>query len=293
LRTLMWLDRSGKEGDHVGEAAEYGDFWPSPDGKRLVFSDQRVREAGPRKGDLWIRDLARGTTSRFTFDPANDTTPVWSPDGRRIAFTSTRKGKGDLYVKDASGTGQESVLLESPEEKYASDWSRDGKTLIFASLGTSWDVWALPLEGERKPYPLTSTPYVEFAGRLSPDGRLLAYHSNESGRDEVYVQEFPQAKSKWQVSTGGGTRPAWRSDGRELFYVARDSKLMAVPVRTTPSFSAGTPQPLFQVRVAPGPQMAHLRAAPDGQRFLALVPVTRDAVVPATIVLNWQAALTP
>src|SRR5687768_15349524 len=136
-----------------------------------------------------------------------------------------------------------------------------------------------------------ATPFSEFGAQTSPDGRYVAYQSNESGRHEVYVQDFPQAASRWQVSTAGGSEPAWRDDGRELFYVAGDSKLMAVPVQTTPSFSAGTPQPLFQARFAPTTQTAHYRVTGDGQRFLTLASAQSATFAPTTIVLNWSAAL--
>jgi Tol biopolymer transport system component len=289
-RLLTWVDRSGKELSSIGDKNAYGDLWPSPDWKRLAMDMPEGRSA---KTDIWIRDLARGATSRFTFDPANDDSPVWSPDGRSIVFASDRKGTPDLYQKDASGAGEEQVLLATKEEKFPTDWSRDGKYLIFNSRGdeTGWDVWAMLMTGERKPFPVVKTKFVELCPALSPDGRFVAYYSNESGRMEVYVQEFPEPKSKWQVSTGGGNEPQWRADGREMFYIAPDQRLMAVPIEAGASFTTGTPQPLFQARLQLVTARSHYRPSSDGQRFLTLAPVGRDAILPTTVILNWPASL--
>jgi Tol biopolymer transport system component len=289
-RQLVWVDRNGKEGGTVGETGEYGDLWPSPDWKRLVFDMPEPRSG---KSDLWIRDLARGVTSRFTFDPADDTSPVWSPDGRRIVFSSNRSGTEDLYEKDASGAGEEQLLLATKEEKYASDWSHDGSYIVFFGRGaeTGWDIWALPMKGDKKAFPVVKTRFNELCPVLFPDGRFIAYQSNESGRPEVYVQEFPEPRSKWQVSTNGGREPFWRADGREMYYLALDSKLMSVPIDSGATFSAGTPQALFQARLQLITARGHYHPAPDGQRFLTLAPLGRDAILPMTVVLNWTAGL--
>ena len=287
-RRLVWMDRSGKETPALPEEREYLDVWLSPDGRRLVFG---ADEPGG-KGDLWIRDFDRGTTTRFTFEPERDFDPVWSPDGRRIAFSTQRKN-WNLYVKDAAGTGEAEPLLESAEDKFVNDWSRDGAFIVFTSRGTDtgWDLWALPMGGDHKPFPLRKTKFAELNASVSPDGRFLAYQSNESGRTEVYVQEFPEAKSKWQVSPDGGRDPFWRADGRELYYRAPNAKLMAVPVEKAAVFTAGTPQPLFQARFAPVTARGLYRPAPDGQRFLVLAPLGRESMQPATVVLNWTSAI--
>jgi len=290
-RQLVWVDREGEELGTVGEAGEFGDVWPSPDGSRLAFD---MPEEGSGSYDLWIRDLERGVTSRFTFDAGNDSTPVWSPDGRTIVFTSDRGGApGDLYRKLASGTGEEEVLLATEEEKYACDWSRDGRFLVFHSRGreTQWDIWALPLEDEGDPFPVVKTRFRELAPSLSPDGTLIAYVSNESGQDEVYVQEFPEPRSKWQVSTGGGRDPHWRADGREIFYRSFDARLMSVPVESREPFAAGAPAALFQARLQPAVVRSLYRPSDDGQRFLTLAPLGRDSILPTTVVLNWAAGL--
>jgi eukaryotic-like serine/threonine-protein kinase len=288
-RRLLWVDRSGKETTAIEEAREYLDTWLSPDGKRLVFSAEGSADG---TGDLWIRDFARGVTTRFTFEPENQFAPVWSPDGRQIVFSTTRK-TWDLFIKDAAGTGDPVLLLESAENKFVTDWSKDGSILVFASDNpdTGWDLWALPLGGDRKPFPLRKTKFMELGGAISPDGRYLAFHSNESGRMEVYVQEFPAARSKWQVSPEGGREPHWSADGRELFYRAPNAKIMAVPVEKGAVFATGTPQALFQTRFAPVITRDLFRPAADGQRFLVLAPPERDAIQPATIVLNWTSAL--
>jgi Tol biopolymer transport system component len=197
-------------------------------------------------------------------------------------------------IKDAAGTREAEVLLETDEDKYASDWSRDGKYLLFVSQGkdTSWDLWALPMAGgERKPFPVARTRFTELFGTLSPDGRYVAYSSNESGRTEVYVQEFPEARNKWQVSTKGGREPFWSGSGREIFYGTPDGWIMSVPVKAGAAFDAGVPQPLFQARFASLVARAHFRPTPDGQRFLVLAPPRQETIPPTTVVLNWTSAI--
>jgi len=284
------MDRNGKETPALEEPKDYGNAWVAPDGNRLVFD---VEEAGG-KGDLWIRDLARGVTSRFTFDPERDFGPVWSPDGRTIVYSKIAGNSWDLFTKQATGTGEPSELLKSPENKVVMDWSKDGSWLIYASLGqeTDWDLWALPMKGGAgKPIPLARTKFAEYTATLSPDGKFLAYRSTESGRGEIYIQEFPEAKSKWQVSANGGTDPHWRNDGRELYYRTRDLSIMAVPVQPTPTFTSGTPQALFRAPFALINARGLFRASPDGKRFLVLRTMGQEAIQPLTVVLNWTGAI--
>ena len=199
----------------------------------------------------------------------------------------------DLYIKDAIGTGEPERLTESPGFKTATDWSPNGDSLVFMHevKETGLDLWALPLKGaDRKPIPLVRTKFNETGGSVSPDGRFLAYRSNESGQAEVYVQEFPVARSKWQVSTGGGRDPFWRGDGREMYYRAADLSVMAVPVSTTGSFEMGTAKPLFKARFPTQlPARSLYRPTRDGQRFLVLSAAA--TIPPAVVVLNWTAAL--
>jgi eukaryotic-like serine/threonine-protein kinase len=288
-RRLVWIDRNGKETPAIDAIGEYRDTSISPDGKRLVY-DTAVNGG---KLDLWIRDLTRGVSSRFTFDPPDELDPLWSPDGRRIVFTSRAKGPGDLVIKDASGTREAEPLLVSADEKYVSDWSRDGRFILYTSRAGDeygWDIFALPMEGDRKPIPLVKTKFNELFATFSPDGKYIAYHSNESGRPEIYVQEFPEARNKWQVSTEGGTQAFWRADGRELFY-RNAGQLMAVPVDAGLTFDVGTPQAVFETRFAAITVRGLYRPSADGQRFLVLAPLARDAEQPASVVLNWTAAL--
>ena len=298
-----WFDRTGKEIGTVGAVVRSRNSVAlSPDGKRVVI--ERIANDQSGYSDLWITDMEHsGTETRLTFHASTNTNPVWSPDGSRVAFNSNRKGTPDLYLRAANGTGQDELLFESKERKFPTDWSRDGRFLIFYSVAakTNEDVWALPVNGDKKPVLLLGTEFRETQGQLSPDSRWLAYTSNESGNPQVYVQPFAPGwdkpmTGKWQISTMGGTQPRWRGDGRELFYFAPDRKLMAVDVRATAqSFDRGTPQALFESRSAIGPNtifaMGYAVSA-DGKRFL--MPVPRGALgetSPLTVVVNWLAGV--
>jgi Tol biopolymer transport system component/predicted Ser/Thr protein kinase len=288
---LLWVDRSGKELDPVGERGEYGNPALSRAGDRLAFSLNDPRSG---KNDIWIRDLARGVSSRFTFGGANNETPLWSPDGSTIVFRSDRNGNFDLFEKPASGQGEEKTLLKNDESKFACDWSRDGRYIAFSSRGkkTGWDSWALPTFGDRKPFPIVAGPFMEYMPVFSPDTRFVAYQSNESGRFEIYVQSFPVASGKWQVSSSGGNDPSWRADGKELYYRSADQKLMAVDIQVGERFQAGIPRPLFTARVQPGPaRNKYYVASADGKRFLLVAPLGRESLIPTTVVLNWHAEL--
>jgi Tol biopolymer transport system component len=241
--------------------------------------------------------------SRFTFDVAIENAPVWSPDGSRIAFRSNRKGVNDLFEKPASGAVDEQPLLVTPQAKSPLDWSRDGRFLLYSVQDpkTGSDLWALPLTGERKPFAVVQTAFDEIEGQLSPDGRWLAYASNESGRYDIYVRTFPESGGKWQVSVAGGAQPRWRRDGHELFYVAPDGRLMVVPVglvADTRALDAGPPVPLFPTRLATGVNIAtagfmaraQYAVAADG-RFLMNVAADDAVTSPITIVQNWAALL--
>ena len=288
---LLWMDRSGKELDPVGDHGQYSNPVLSPSGDRLAFGLN-----DPRNGnnDIWIRDLARGVSSRFTFGVgANNGVPIWSPDGNTIVFRSDREGTLNLYEKAASGQGEEKILLKTDEIKFATDWSRDGRFIAFSSQNTKtgWDSWALPTFGDRKPFPIVAGQFAELNPMFSPDARFVAYQSNESGNAEIYIQTFPVPSGKWQVSTGGGTDPSWRADGKELFYRSADQKLMAVAIDAGETLKAGIPQPLFPARVRTGTARNKYLATKDGQRFLLVAPLGREALIPTTVVLNWNAGL--
>jgi Tol biopolymer transport system component len=205
--------------------------------------------------NIWLLDLSRGGAStRFTFGSLVDTNPVWSPDGSRIIFSSNRDGPYNLYQKPANGVKDEEVLLKSSEDKEATSWSRDGRFLVYTVVHpkTKADIWVLPLDGDRKPVPFLITEFNERQARFSPDGHWVAYTSDESGQDEVYVRSFSmnsagtavEAGGKWPISSGFGRQPHWRRDGRELYYQSRGGRILPVEIATNPAFRAGNPQPL-------------------------------------------------
>jgi Tol biopolymer transport system component/DNA-binding winged helix-turn-helix (wHTH) protein len=279
---LVWFDRQGKRLGTVGEPADYSNPALSPDEKRLVVCRMNP-QAGSR--DLWLFDLVRGTSSRFTFDPTDEVNPGWSPDGSRIFFSSNRKGPRDIYLKAATGAGEAEPLLESGMQKGVFDWSPDGRFILFSEQGA---YWALPLEGDRKPVgPLP----IGLNPEISPNGRWVAYQSDESGRVEVYVQSFPPSGAKWMVSAAGGGEPHWRSDGRELFYIA-GNRLIAVEVKSEAQvFEAAAPQPLFEVRLEALVRRNRYQVASNGQRFLVNVPLETPSSSLITVVVNWSAGL--
>jgi eukaryotic-like serine/threonine-protein kinase len=297
-RQLEWFDRDGQPLGQIGQPEAYAAQSPrlSPDGKRLAVS------RGPVGGeDIWLWDLASGTSSRFTFDPARDSSPVWTPDGSKIIFRSDRNGRYRFYEKNSTGSGEEKVIFESPTQAILQpqDLSADGRTLLYVTPGenTGLDIWALPLtnSGAGKPFPYLQTQFNENQAQFSPDGRWVAYTSNEMGQDEVFVQSFPRPASKRQVSSGGGVQPRWRADGRELYYLALDQKLMAVAVKPGANPELGTPTPLFQTRLTAvgtaAPENRQLYdVSPDGKRFLLSLP-PEQAGPPITVILNWTAGL--
>jgi Tol biopolymer transport system component/predicted Ser/Thr protein kinase len=286
----VWVDRSGKQLDTLTPPGALSSPRLSHDGRRVALAIQDSQG----RGDIWIHDLARRVSSRFTFDPGDDFDPVWSPDDSRIVFSSSRKGIGDLYQKAATGAGSDEVLFASEDRKAASDWSRDGRFVVFSTQGTKTrtDVWTLSL-ADRKPAVFLQTDFIEGAGVLSPDGRWMAYTSNESGRAEVYVQPFPGPGGKWQVSRDGGAWPTWRGDGRELFFVSPspDRKVMAVDVKAGATFEAGDPKMLFPTRMKSASGSREYDLTSDGRRFLVNSMVSEESIAPITLLQNWMAEL--
>jgi Tol biopolymer transport system component len=242
-------------------------------------------------------DLVRGSPSRFTLDPGIDFSPVWSPDSSQIAFASNRAGTFDLYQKRSTGGREELLFKINSRGVCPNAWLSDGRLLVYTVAGskTGFDLWVLALSGERKASPFMETIFNETEGQISADGKWIAYTSDETGVPEVYVQPFPATGAKWQVSVAGGSDPHWRLDGRELFYVAGDGTLMAIPVTGTAStFEAGAAQALFQTRrpVARGPLIFTAYApSADGQRFLVNRLAADVPPLPITVVLNWAAGL--
>ena len=284
---FVWVDRSGKEMGKVSpDSAEAIGPSLSPDDRRVALF--RVVSGNV---DVWLLDLGRSVVSRFTSDAADDIYPIWSPDATRIVFSSNRKGVMDLYQKPASGAGSEELLLSTAQAKFATDWSLDGRFLLYGSEDpkASSDIWASPMDGDRKPFPVVQTNFDERDGRFSPDGKWIAYESNESGRAEIYVQPFPGPGGKWLISTAGGQQARWRRDGKELFYMAPDNRLMAVPIQLASNgqaVEAGAPVPLFGMRIS---GLGDYMVASTGQQFL-MNTVTEEATSPITVILNWDGA---
>jgi serine/threonine protein kinase len=291
-RQFMWFDRSGKDVGNVGDpggAPELLELSLSPDGRRAT---------GYQVGgdsDIWLLDLGHLVFRRFTSDPAIDSYATWSPDSGRVVFASNRNGVYDLYIKPAVGGGED-LLLASAEDKHPMDWSPDGRFLLYRALSRKggWDLWALPMEGDRKPLPVVHTNFDETGAQFSPDGKWIAYESNESSRFEIYVQPFPGPGGQTQLSTGGGAQVRWSPAGDELFYIALDARLMAVPIRLAPSretLEAGSPIPLFTTRVGGAlafPFRQQYDVSSDGRRFL-MNTVTAENAAPITVILNWKA----
>jgi Tol biopolymer transport system component/predicted Ser/Thr protein kinase len=294
----QWVDRDGKKLAVIGEVADYSNPSLSPDSSKLAVC---IRDPQTATRDIWIFDLLRGGKTRLTFDPADDIDPVWSPDGTRIAFTSDRSGTRNIYWKLADGSGPEELMLGGSEAaENVEDWSRDGKYLIFNfGSGNHSALRVLPLAGDRKPVTYLDTKFASSEGQFSPNGRWVAYYSNESGKPEVYVQGFSldpsQPRGKWQVSTAGGELPRWSRDGKQLYYHF-GTQFFAVDVKTDgPSFQAGVPKLLFETNavnstgIGSGRGGSPYGVSSDGKRFLVLAAT--DAKAPSSpidVVVNWR-----
>jgi Tol biopolymer transport system component len=284
---LVWFDRHGNRLRRVGESADYSNPALSPDEKKLAVA--RVDSATGTR-DLWVLDLIRETSSRFTFDPADDTNPVWSPDGTRLAFTTVRNGRPEIYQKDVSGSSDPTLFLASGQSMSIQDWSRDGRFLVY---WTSPGTWVQSLAVERSSIMLLGqgTGKMSANAEVSPDGRWVAYQLNEPNRSEIYVESLRPNGGKWQVSTAGGMEPHWRRDGKELFYIA-GQKLMAVEVRGDAGvFEVASPKALFEVRLENMMRRSRYQVAANGQRFLINVPVQSSS--PFTVVVNWTVGRRP
>jgi Tol biopolymer transport system component len=293
---LVWFDRTGKQLGALPSA--FGDTAPalSPDEKKVAVS-----RSDPQTGvapDIWLIDLERGTQIRLTTDPANDSYPSWSPSGDRVLFLSTRNGATGIYQKTLNGTSPEEPLVSSPEMKYTPQWSPDGQSIIYAQANakTNLDLYLIALGGERKPTSLLQTTFIEGQGRFSPNGRWIAYISNETGQFQVYVESFPDAGAKLAISIGGGSQPQWRADGKELYYYTPDRKLMAVEVNGDGlTFKVGEARPLFEVRVyaidQSFPGNGYYTVTHDGKRFLVSSVPEAPARQQLNVVVNWMADL--
>ena len=286
----IWYDRSGKNMGPAGEKVlNLNTLRLSPDGTRLAT------EFGDVNSDIWINELKRQVNTRLTFGSGASSSPVWSPDGRWIAFGGVR-GKNNLYRKASNGVGQEELLLEGDNRNLQpSDWSADGKSLLFGigDFASSGQIWILPLEPDHKPVPLVQGNFVAANARFSPDGRWVAYNSNESSRPEVYLMPFGNGAGKWQVSGAGGVLPVWRRDGKELFYWSLDNALVSVPVEIKKdAVEIGAPHVMFRLRQPLGNVgvVSPYDVTADGQRFL-VIETPGQASKPISLVTNWESGL--
>jgi len=284
---LTWYDASGHPTGTVGEPGDYANPSISPDGKRIAVGIGSVSTR-----DIWILDVTRGANTRFTFDPGRDDFPSWSPDGKFITFSSYRNGQMDLYIGPADSPGQEKPLWKSDQQKDEGRWTKDGRFLLFTSFGkqTNRDVWLIPSESEKAKV-LLHQAYTERWPAVSPDGRWLAYTSNESGNPEVYIRPFtPEAEAdtgpKWLVSRAGGIRPLWRPDGKALHYIAPGgAQMMSVDIDAAKGFQAGTPKLLFAAPTTSATLGWDLSS--DGRFLFPAQP--GSSVTPFTVSLNWAA----
>ena len=285
---LTWFDRKGNLLSKVAAPGAFTNPSLSPDGRTLAVG----RSEPTQKRDIWLIDLVRGTELQWTFDKADDLSPTWSPDGSRIAFTSERRGKREIFVNSSSGVGEPSLLLPTDTEANVEQWSPDGKFLLYnyRNPKAPRQVWALPVDPPGKPYLVLSGPAAIEQVQLSPDGRFIAYRSLESGRAQVYVQTFPPGAGRWQISTTQGMQPQWRGDGKELFY--RDgTRLMAVDISVSGKhLEPGIPHLLFEAGFAPGGKNGYV-VAKDGQRILALKLPEEKANQSITLLVNWMSRL--
>ena len=292
-RQLTWFDRTGKIVDTVG-APDTGVLTGtevSADGRRVAVN--RMLNGNL---DIWLIEVTKGALSRLSFDPTLDAWPHWTPDATRIVYSSNVKGHYNLYERPVAGGGEGRLLVDSDQAKIPQDVAPDGNHVLYASLDpeTGFDLWTVPLAGAPTPAVFLKTPFQEAGAQFSPDGRWVAYHSNESGRYEVYVQAIAEQQGRIQVSTAGGGQPRWRRDGKEIFYVSLDSHVMAASITTRPGshgLEFGEPASLFAVDITGGPILlnntAHYWPTPDGQRFL--INVSIDPTPPINLLYNWHA----
>jgi Tol biopolymer transport system component len=281
---------AGKVLEAIGDPAPYRSIVLSPDDKRLAVD--RANE------DVWLLELASGIATRLTFTGGRAGDPVWSPDGRQVVFTvmdgvqrqipiNRLDFTGNLY-RNVIARGNEEPLFKSAENKYAQQWLNDGTSILFL-IGDGKALYRLPLSADPKLQMLNQAPSSRDEFRLSPDGRWIAYNSLESGRWEVYVASFPSFGGKRQVSSGGGCQAHWRKDGKELFYLDLQGRLMAVDVTTGPSFEASAPRPLFQTPILVNPVIDQYAVTGDGRRFILGTPLGEEE--PITVMVNWTAGL--
>ena len=290
LTRLSWRDRAGKR---LEPFFDVGGVEPdlSPDGKRAAVVRSGVAAAD--SNDLWIIDLTRALPTRFTSDPGSEIWPTWSPDSSQVAYGRA----GHIYLR--SLTGAQSTLLENPQlQKVPADWSRDGKFLLYRTIGAGslGDVWALPMTGDRKPFAVIETPFDEARPQFSPDAQWVSYESTESKRNEIYVRRFNKPGATIQISVGGGSEARWHPNGREVFYIAPGARMMSVALRASAdgsSLEVSPPRELFATQIFRGGSLAanvkfQYAVSGDGERFLINEQFTEDVASPLVVVLNWK-----
>jgi Tol biopolymer transport system component len=282
---LAWYGRDGKRLGNLGDPSQSRQFVLSPDQKRIALD-----RAGPRgtAGDIWVLEIAGGILSPLTRTPADERAPVWSPDGKRIIFSSNRKGPYDLYSKIVGQT-EEQPILESEENTYAKHFYGGGRFLLYINQnGRTY--YSLPLTGGSRPTTLFKTEDNKDLARVSPDDRWVAYGSSKSGRWEIYTASFPSFAGQRQLSKAGGVQPRWRKDGRELYYMAPDGKMMVVEVEGGATLETSEPKELFSTPLRPAAVSDQYAVLDDGRRFLIAEPLI-EPPKPITVILNWTAAL--
>jgi dipeptidyl aminopeptidase/acylaminoacyl peptidase len=292
---LTWFDRAGRILGTLGEAGVFFNVDMSRDERHVAVS-RMTQQAGARADfDIWVLDLAGGAARRLTDDPAWEFDPAWSPDGRRIAFNSNRpdplRSPFGIFMRAANGEGKDVTLLRTDTTAQTPDWSPDGRSIMFGrgeGARNVFDLWTLRVDPPGEPEPYLRTPHDERSGTFSPNGKWVAYHSNETGRFEVYVRPFPRAEGVVPVSQGGGWMPRWRGDGQELFFVSLDGTLMGAGFDAVKGVRTHAPRPLFKVGESGVPHQRRYVATRDGQRLL--IPRERADRVEITVLLNSPAA---
>ena len=290
---LVWYDRTGKQIEATGTSGLYLEPSVSADSNKLVIS---ALAGGTGNLNIWVFDLARGTKTRLTFPPASDRQPNWAPDGKSVAFISNRNGPPHIYLNASDGTGTPTALTLDDASEFAPRFSADGRYLLFERLAeqpnSRREIWGVLLSGDRKPFPVIQSPYDLFAPALSPDGKWLAFESRESGRPEICVIPFLHGIGKWEVSTAGGVQPRWRRDGRELFYISTDNKIMSAEItEQRSSLLVGKVQSLFQVNPVPFAGGSNFDVTGDGNKFVVASLPASQVSEPLTLIVNWFALL--
>jgi len=284
-RQYAWYDRQGRQIGTAGPPGNYFDIALSPSGTHAAIQKVDLQTGN---SDIWIIDIKRDFISRFTFEPAVEDDPVWSADGKYIYYSNAREGTYNIYRKVSSGIGSPQMVTPTGLPQRPMHMSQDGRYLLYEVIQpkTLADIWVLPSDSTEKPFPYLESDFVETLPQFSPDGKWVAYVSDESGKNEIYVQTFPGSGGRWQVSTKGGSQPRWRQDGKELFFIAPDLKIMAVEVRAAATFDYGMAKPLFQTFIDNYNSPNRYAVTENGQKFLINIPVGDETANPITVSIN-------